>query len=1012
MSIARYRAMLIGNALYLRDPVGLPRLRGPGADVAALYEALTDPAVGLFDPDGVEALLDRPAQELHERLERFFIEEATRDDTLLLYYSGHGKIDLNGRLHLCALDSQTSRLHSTSLRYAADIEALIDQSPARSIVTVIDSCHSGAFRGDVAVTATGRGRCVMASAGADQLVRDEVRPDGPSPFTAAFADGLRLAESSGHLTTQELYHYIERDLRSAGVSRPQFRFDGEGSITLARRDTARAPEEPIAAGTPELRPAGLVETPEPAPADFEFPAARDQVSDLLRRSLRAALDEPDEEDEVPATAYLFFLRAGPLDERWCAEVLTAMPRGELKEAAVEGYVQGLAALDGDLPPHLTALFKERPFGMTARIAAARGLGEDRSRLATDLLGSAREEIEHVGGDRFELRGLTTLLIALLSAHDPRFAAMVDPEAFPPQLLSATRTAFPERERWYANLVAGLRRALRKVPAASRAETAAETGVRLAPLLPTVALEFLAPDDDLLPDGAFDGETVHDLAAAAAAIHRKHPALAYRLLKVAGRRTDGDTDPDDMLGALLIQFEHSDPADSKLHDLLLHEVELLVTESDGVGFWLVQHHAETLSSTLPWISERLFQLDPDDSRTISSIEEACQRAATVDVEAARRMASAAERMAVSIPKRKARNRAKVGVVRAYAAFSLSDALRVAAGMHQGDNWISVALQYAATIIGKRAPEQIDALIAGLPATENPDRFLSSVVQGIAEADPHRALELVPRLGDPVDRSAALVEVVKALAPSAPGAAADIARSIEDPYYRGQALRKAAICLAATEPAAAEAAARQIPDDPSTLDHKIIVLASLAGRLKSPKRILAVLSEAERLLDMLPDDEMAKAEAARSVGEVHAVFDPAKAARLFASAERYARAIEDDHEYYRSAQLADLMIAWAAVAPARSEDLARRIPTDWTRFDSHVEDAGLAMAHLDPRRAERMLHLMQDEGRRVQASSRLAEKLSRTSTARAERIAMSLPHGRTKALTLLTVAEALCSSTPPP
>ncbi|MEU6857753.1 caspase family protein [Glycomyces sp. NPDC046736] len=997
--------MLIGNALYLRDPAGLPRLRGPGADVAALYEALTDPVVGLFEPDDIHPLLDRPVQELREHLDRFFLDDVTRDDTLLLYYSGHGKLDLNGRLHLCALDSQTSRLYSTSLRYTADIEALIEQSPAASIVTVIDSCHSGAFRGEVAITATGRGRCVMTSAGADQLATDEARPDSPSPFTTAFVEGLRRAEANGHLTAQQLYHYIERTLGLTGTARPQFRFDGEGSIVLARRD----------AGPAEVRTEDEVAirrsvTPQPipnlAPSELVLPPARDQTTNLLRCALESALEE--DADQAPITVFEFFRRAGVLDEHWCTQALNGMPPNEIKEAAVEGFVQGIAVLGSDRISRKYSLLTTWPFSITARIAAVRGLGDGRVNMASTLLRGAADETKEMDGDRFSLRGLTTLILALLAANDTRFAAKVDPEQFPPSLLLAMRAAFTDKELWYPVLLARLREAARKTPVETKPLALAEVGVRLAPLIPGVALEFLVQDGDLLPYSAFAYASLSDLVAAAAAVHRKDPSYSYRMLRVANRRMHADSNDDDLIEALLSQLQESDPADSALHELLLHEAELLSAEDDDDTVWTLRHYAEELAGTLPKIAERLLLLTEHDSM-LHSIEDTCLRAAPVDIEAARRMAALAERTAVAISDQKARDRAKSRVATAYAAFSVNDALRIINSMYQ-ESSISVTLQYVAAVVAKTAPERIDALIAGLPASGDLDDQIASIYIGVAKVDPHRAIKLASRLQNDFDRFSVLGNVVEALAPDSPAAAAEVARGIEGPHHRGDALSTAALALVPSDPEAAEALARQIPRGNSDLDKKIIAFATVARCLHSSKRALSLLSEAERLLDELPDDEMTKAEVTRLVGEAYAAFDTSKAARLFTSAERHADAIEDSYKDYRSGDLADLMIAWATVAPRRSEELAQKIPSEWSHYDLHVKKAILAMADLDPRRAERMLLLIQNENQRIRARSDLVKKLSQTSPARAESIATSLPNGHNKTLALLTVAEASRTENP--
>ena len=58
-----------------------------------------------------------------------FLRSASRQDTLLLYYSGHGVLDQSNEFFLCARDSRTDRLRSTAVK-ASDIRQMIDESAA------------------------------------------------------------------------------------------------------------------------------------------------------------------------------------------------------------------------------------------------------------------------------------------------------------------------------------------------------------------------------------------------------------------------------------------------------------------------------------------------------------------------------------------------------------------------------------------------------------------------------------------------------------------------------------------------------------------------------------------------------------------------------------------------------------------------------------------------------------------------------------------------------------------
>jgi Caspase domain len=141
----RYRALLIGNSTYPADEHNLQPLKGPVKDIAALNRALIDPANGLFADVDVTLLPETTSARAIRALGRF-IAAAARGDVLLVYFSGHGKLDQGGRLHLCMQDTEAAGLLSTAVS-SARINEFADASHARNVVIVLDCCYAGAFRG-------------------------------------------------------------------------------------------------------------------------------------------------------------------------------------------------------------------------------------------------------------------------------------------------------------------------------------------------------------------------------------------------------------------------------------------------------------------------------------------------------------------------------------------------------------------------------------------------------------------------------------------------------------------------------------------------------------------------------------------------------------------------------------------------------------------------------------------------------------------------------------------------
>jgi len=234
----RYRALLIGNSSYPADEHNLQTLKGPVKDIAALNRALSDPDAGLFADTDVTLLPEATSSRAIRALGRFF-GSAARDDVLLVYFSGHGKLDHGGRLHLCMQDTDSTDLLSTAVS-STRINEFADASLARNVVIVLDCCYAGAFRGsDLGQPVAGPGRYVLTSCRGTQLANDATVENGTSFFTQHLVDGLLRSavdqDQDGYITFSDLYTYIDRRLREAGKQIPQRRVDGDGDLPLAKR---------------------------------------------------------------------------------------------------------------------------------------------------------------------------------------------------------------------------------------------------------------------------------------------------------------------------------------------------------------------------------------------------------------------------------------------------------------------------------------------------------------------------------------------------------------------------------------------------------------------------------------------------------------------------------------------------------------------------------------------------------------------------------------------------------
>src|ERR671933_15948 len=137
-STGRRLALLVATATYT-DPA-LAALRAPAGDVRSLATVLGDERIGGF---AVRELIDRPTEELKREIEAF-CGGGREKDLLLLYVPGRGVLSQNRRFYLATSTTTLSFLRSTAIEDSF-VNDVMHQSRARSIVLMLDCCHSGAF---------------------------------------------------------------------------------------------------------------------------------------------------------------------------------------------------------------------------------------------------------------------------------------------------------------------------------------------------------------------------------------------------------------------------------------------------------------------------------------------------------------------------------------------------------------------------------------------------------------------------------------------------------------------------------------------------------------------------------------------------------------------------------------------------------------------------------------------------------------------------------------------------
>ena len=241
MAERRY-GILIASSQFPKEPK-LENLRCPENDVDALNKILTSKAHGEFIK--TFTLKNAPHHKVQLKINQV-LRKADKNDLVLIYYSGHGKLNPAGRLHLACTNTIVSALEATSIPVSM-IKEYADISPSNKVVLILDCCFAGAGGDDftkgslddqLQLISGGRGTYIMtASTGIQVAVEKE--SDQYGVFTKHIIEGISKGDADtdgdGLVTMDELYSYVHDRVLKEGFQEPmKWDLNVRGDLVIAR----------------------------------------------------------------------------------------------------------------------------------------------------------------------------------------------------------------------------------------------------------------------------------------------------------------------------------------------------------------------------------------------------------------------------------------------------------------------------------------------------------------------------------------------------------------------------------------------------------------------------------------------------------------------------------------------------------------------------------------------------------------------------------------------------------
>lgn len=221
-------ALIIGVSTYAS---GFSPLPSAIPDGEAMRDVLQSPEIGKFDD--VTFISDPDPLQMQEAIEGTF-SGRKKDDLVLLFFSGHGVKDSNGKLYLAtALTKKTERgdlVKSTAVS-ASFIHDIMKDSRSKRKVVILDCCFSGAFAHglsakddgtvDLKSQLGGEGCAVLTSSSSVQYSFEQ-QGEELSVYTRYLVEGIQTGAadlgSDGYISVDELHEYAQSKVHEESPS--------------------------------------------------------------------------------------------------------------------------------------------------------------------------------------------------------------------------------------------------------------------------------------------------------------------------------------------------------------------------------------------------------------------------------------------------------------------------------------------------------------------------------------------------------------------------------------------------------------------------------------------------------------------------------------------------------------------------------------------------------------------------------------------------------------------------
>ena len=240
-------AVLIGNSQFPEESQ-LSTLRCPENDVKGMQEILEDTNFGSFNT--VVPLVNKSLNEIIGGIQDV-LNNAGKEDLVVLYYSGHGNLSKKtGRLYLATYETKFKTLPGSALAIS-QIQTYISESDCNKVVLILDCCYSGAaiIKSDIESILQSNSRGFYTITASTEF-QPAIEAEEYSLFTQHLINGIKTGEADhdkdGKISVLDLYDYLYVSVLFDNPNQTPTKsiIDGRGKLIISKSGYVSTKGEP------------------------------------------------------------------------------------------------------------------------------------------------------------------------------------------------------------------------------------------------------------------------------------------------------------------------------------------------------------------------------------------------------------------------------------------------------------------------------------------------------------------------------------------------------------------------------------------------------------------------------------------------------------------------------------------------------------------------------------------------------------------------------------------------